>query len=103
VIADLVAWLRTQLDSEAQTALGVDEYYGDEPNAWQNPNGEFHGRGGPIFEHVLRWDPARVLADIDAKRRLLDWEDQWGEDDHTARLLALPYAGAEGWQERWRP
>ena len=63
-------------------------------------------------EHIVRWDPARVLAKIKADRAILDWcergirvtEDdcyQLGVDD-VVRLLAQPYAGRPGWREEWR-
>jgi hypothetical protein len=77
-------------------------------------------------EHIARWDPARVLAEVDAKRRILDEvvEDATGLDmsvdldrrtrprdevtepylgDVLVRLLALPYADRPGYREEWRP
>lgn len=66
---------------------------------------------------------ARVLADIDAKRRIVEraqFVDNHGPAvDHdramdmttgasaalrdVLKLLALPYAGRDGYQKRWRP
>lgn len=61
------------------------------------------------------------LADLDAKRRIVNWHDvqrddrtPWGDPVQicrcgydlpcsTVRLLALPHAGQPGYQERWRP
>ena len=49
--------------------------------------------------------PARVLAEVDAKRRILEeassmvWRDSLG---YFLRLLALPYAGHPGYREEWR-
>ena len=72
-------------------------------------------------EHIARHDPARVLAEVDAKRRILDEElvpalrdyDTERPDlakdvryDIAARvlqLLALPYADRPGYREEWRP
>lgn len=89
-------------------------------------------------EHIASWDPARVLAECDAKRRIIDLHNSlvvklalspfdpetglprpqeyevlcdvcgWATDDptsacQTVRLLALPYADREGYQESWRP
>ncbi len=34
--------------------------------------GPWGGDIGPAAEHMARWDPARVLAECEAKRRLLD-------------------------------
>jgi hypothetical protein len=64
-----------------------------------------------------------VLAEIDAKRRIIDLhdsdgahtcaavDDAWGQVDTyvrncpTLRLMAVPYAkaGREGYREEWRP
>lgn len=71
--------------------------------------------------HLAAWDPARVLAECDAKRRIVDLVDrQWtnGYDERpmpsddvrlpapweeVLRLLALPYAARSGYDKRWRP
>jgi Family of unknown function (DUF6221) len=67
--------------------------------------------------HITRWDPARVLAEIETKRRILDL---WGYSDahaefpdydggHATALedvitaLAQPYAGRPGFREERRP
>lgn len=70
--------------------------------------------------HIARHDPARVLAEVDAKRRILD---EYGKaldrrkrhpDDlasagalltivHVVKLHALPYAEREGYRDDWRP
>ena len=71
------------------------------------------------------YDPARVLAECEAKRRIVGLHtgqhecvgEKYGdpqaciyvspgfmhEDDPTLRLLALPYAGHPEYDERWRP
>ena len=76
-------------------------------------------------EHIARHDPARVLAEVEAKQRILDehhptvygdgsrpdcycCSDKRGDDVErypclTVRLLALPYADRPGYQEAWRP
>lgn len=75
--------------------------------------------------HIVRHDPARVLREIDAKRRVLalhsyptghgcstmdktgynlNYDEVSPEDACTTlRLLALPYEDREGYQESWRP
>jgi hypothetical protein len=71
--------------------------------------------GAATAEHIARWDPARVLAEVDAKRRILDEHapDRQGycptcNDNtveapcHTVRLLALPMADRPGYLEEWR-
>ena len=59
--------------------------------------------------HVARHDPARVLAECKAKRRIVEryaFLAEYG-DDGDARwvlpLLALPYADHPDFQEEWRP
>ncbi|MFI8865331.1 DUF6221 family protein [Streptomyces sp. NPDC053707] len=69
--------------------------------------------------HIIRHDPARVLREVEAKRRLLDVvlpdilsgdsaiEGEWmGESDMAgdlARTLALPYADHPDYRDDWRP
>lgn len=71
--------------------------------------------------HVARWDPARVLAECDAKRQLVELHAPISEtsrfcgfccDGYQAslpypcpnlRLLALPYAGHADYLDDWRP
>ena len=64
--------------------------------------------------HIARHDPARVLAEVEAKRTILDrhepgvsepsecgrCNDPWPCDD--VKALTQPYAGEPGWQEAWR-
>ena len=71
-----------------------------------------------ITEHMERWDPARALAECEAKRRIVEkhsfgWvehgayrtciEDNYEWPCHTLRLLALPYADRDGYDPAWRP
>jgi hypothetical protein len=75
--------------------------------------------------HIVRWDPARVLAECEARRRIVEFADEAtsldmqvdGEfrigsrdesdepyiGDSIMRALALPYADSEGYREEWRP
>lgn len=32
---------------------------------------------GPVAEHVAHWDPARVLAECEAKRAIIALHDEW--------------------------
>jgi hypothetical protein len=57
-------------------------------------------------EHIARWDPARVLAEVNAKRRILDEAVRLMSYDgefQFLELLALPYADRPGYREEWRP
>lgn len=50
--------------------------------------------------------PARVLAECEAKRRIVDiYRSEWEMDpiNETLRLLALPYADHPDYDEKWRP
>jgi hypothetical protein len=96
------AWLCTRCNGEMNTATRLDEHlFAD------------HG--------VREWGPARVLAEVDAKRRILDvhfWAVEQVEPDEettecvscgtaypcqTVRLLALPFADRPGYDEDWAP
>jgi hypothetical protein len=69
------------------------------------------------LDHVARHDPARVLAEVAAKRLILEYappkahgtfDDGWRRGQmafhaHTLRLLALPYAGHPDYREEWKP
>ncbi|OEJ22553.1 DUF6221 family protein [Streptomyces subrutilus] len=88
--------------------------------------------GASVFEstedaiYIAERNPARVLAEVDAKRRIVDWhlrqctchpctadgddlpstgrEDGGvGDDCPTLRLLALPSAAHPDVRRKWRP
>lgn len=66
--------------------------------------------GSKAVAHIARWDPARVLAEVEAKRQILDLcapeVDEGTSGARIARLtihmLARPYAGRAAWREEWR-
>lgn len=133
---DLVAWLRQQLDEDERVALAAAQL-AQTRDWWASAEGKVHDAnaegyrnllGGEnawsldeIGEHIARWDPARVLAEVEAKRRVLDrYEDALArcDDPDESQLaagiqvseyedwiipqLAQPYAGQPGWREEWR-
>ena len=80
--------------------------------------------------HIARWDPARVLAECEAKRRIVEWHPAvsgTGRDGEavtgcancignaagqsftiagpclTIRLLTLPYADHPDYRDEWKP
>ena len=76
------------------------------------------------FDHVWRWSPARVLAECEAKRRIVALHTgqhecvgiKYGkpdcvlvapgfmyEDDPTLLLLATPYTDHPDYREEWKP
>jgi hypothetical protein len=140
---DLITWLCAQIDGDDRVAksaagsLRCGCHPGSYAGEWTAIDAivrtESHhvagGEGWPaaiepeVAEHVARWDPARVLAEVDAKRRILaQYEDACErvrhpvsaasrsaarvaqfELENVVRLLALLYAGRDGYREEWRP
>lgn len=125
---DLVRWLGAQLDEDERIARAVEDrsapwdgqWMADGNSAVRTYNGHvlfYRHDSGPLkpglADHVAEWDPARVLREIDAKRRLVeglagaDPEAGYITGTFTAvdalRLLALPYADRPGFKEEWRP
>lgn len=97
---ELVAWLRAQLDEDERVIQEAAEDYF---------YAEGHGRA--VYRWFDRWAPDQpdpMLAEVEAKRALLDWAVAWLERDcapwnaDAIRLLAQPYAGRDGWREEWR-
>ncbi len=83
---------------------------------------DWAGESGPTDVHIARHDPARVLADCEAKRRLIaiHWDFQWSaepdpDEDRTfgcyechgpcliLGALAMPYADHPDYRDEWRP
>lgn len=105
---DLVTWLRAQIDEDERVACAAVGAPSDPGTIQDLPS------SGPWSDFDTRFDPARVLAEVEAKRRILDEHDPSHDpcDAHdaalrtitcdTVRLLALPYADREGWREEWR-
>lgn len=62
------------------------------------------GPGG----HIVRHDPARVLAEVEAKRRIVDVCAEPDDNGYDVAmmvlpLLALPYADHPDWRPEWAP
>lgn len=55
--------------------------------------------------HIARWDSARVLAECEAKRRIVQECEPFGllGDPDVLMYLALPYADHPDYDEAWRP
>jgi hypothetical protein len=74
-------------------------------------------RGDYAATHIAHWDPARVLAECEAKRRVVELHRTdatdpevivcavclYGPPCETLRLLALPYADHPDYRPEWRP
>ncbi|MFJ9113001.1 DUF6221 family protein [Streptomyces sp. NPDC102283] len=119
---DLVQFLRDRLTDDAQAARRAGDSFRqigetgvivatDGDRAEECASANWSG----IAEHIVRHDPARVLAEIDAKRSVLDLAER-ARDYHetfvngfaaalenTLRLYALPYADHPDYRPEWRP
>ncbi|GGW98490.1 DUF6221 family protein [Streptomyces chartreusis] len=131
---DLVGWLGEQLDEDERIAKEA----GARSLQWKLTTplddaelGDAHWLRPDELKHVDRHDPARVLREIDAKRKLIarggpfctsscDDPDNEPKNPGTnwttplehhldcaayeaAKVLALPYADRPGYREAWRP
>ncbi|MFJ9448175.1 DUF6221 family protein [Kitasatospora sp. NPDC101235] len=131
---NLVTFLRARLDEDEQAARAAT------PGPWTVDSETYaaaiHGAGhadviaggrwggeASVFEstedalHIVRHDPPRVLAEVAAKRRILDQhrglESMTGPNCSTCcieswpcptlRLLALPYANHPDYRPEWAP
>jgi uncharacterized membrane protein len=78
-----------------------------------------------LAPHIANWEPARVLADCEAKRRIMELRDLVDQEirrvsaadheratdarntrlglDMAIKALALPYADHPEFREEWRP
>ncbi|KND45358.1 DUF6221 family protein [Streptomyces stelliscabiei] len=126
-MVDLVQWLTACLDEDERKTRAIPVDLGHEwsdPGPWVMAGSGGGGREAevakvadglemPLAEvvahHIAVWDPARVLREIDAKRRIVDryaWLREHGDTGGTEwvlPLLALPYADRPGYREEWRP
>jgi hypothetical protein len=103
---DLVSFLRARYDEDEERARFVQREQGDhalpEIEPWRL---SWHDE-----YDLLCIEPARVLAEVDAKRRMIariqHHANLMGEDEihgGLLRLLALPYASHPDYDEAWRP
>ena len=135
-VDDLVAFLRARLDEDSAAAKKA----APEGEAWELDNVPedsarieiasphewevvVYDEGRPSrgqAEHILRWQPARVLREVEAKRRIVDEYNEVRRMDRpepepeyavgravglgeAVRLLALPYSDHPDYREEWRP
>jgi hypothetical protein len=92
----------------------VIEGAGEGHPAWQAHRGDdrCQVRTEADGDHIARHDPARVLAECEAKRRIVEelrsitmgkWKagEPWA--DRMLGILALPYADHPDYREEWKP
>ncbi|WP_030670760.1 DUF6221 family protein [Streptomyces rimosus] len=118
---DLVQFLRDRLDEDEAVARAC---AGD--GGWDASNIAIYGPdlAPEVREHMARHDPARVLAEVEAKRQIIELcepplvdvtgygpvesrdyipgeGEAWGLP--VLKRLALPYANHPDYREEWRP
>src|SRR3954471_23024435 len=120
-LADFLLARIAEDEAVAQAAVQTTERGGSEGWYWSNA-GEAVFLGGtstpvvwgdeqsrPAGNHIARHDPARVLADCEAKRRIVALASDALESERpgvlgaVAELLALSYADHPEYDEEWRP
>ncbi len=103
-----VPWESDQCAVTETTATAHGEVIADD--CWSRPIAD-------RSDHIARHDPARVLAECEAKRRIVDLAEAVQDDmerlapgfasvvvlDKFARILALPYADHPDYREEWKP
>lgn len=135
--AELIAFLHARLDEDAAVARAASDgpwrsAAGPE-KTWQSHRDLIHPVatwdrmvGAPVImtamqadaDHIARHDPARVLADIEAKRRIIRAHGKWCDGRCEApypeggfdaahywsiKSLAAAYAGHPDYREEFRP
>lgn len=111
----LVAFVTSQLDEDAGAAQAVRPADWRDGDAWIELAGE-------VADHARRHDPARVLAEVDAKRRIVAAYEaaltavavsegtplagaaklNLRAREDAVRCVALPYAARPGYRSEWR-
>lgn len=128
-MSDVIAFLKARLDEEEEEAraANTDEArrpWGD-PDLTPVPQEEWGAMicgylGGPVGDYCAAWSPLRVLADIAAKREIIDaigsandldvrsWESDFEQGlqslgRHVLRRLVQPYSSHPGYDPEWTP
>jgi hypothetical protein len=108
-MTDLIGWLLEQIDADFELAGGGAD--------GRRITRAVHVNLTCYTDDVLfaaRWSPAHVLAECEAKRRIISGfiqdfqptkygQGRVDEQRRVLRLLALPYADRPGYREEWRP
>lgn len=120
---DLVSFLKARLDEQKAALIAYrDHRAGLTPCVnWAGQDPEDYTEWDSCSEHIRTGNATNYggsvdygMADIDAKRKLLDWlvecelavcASDWRSLDVAAaiRALALPYADHDDYRDEWRP
>jgi hypothetical protein len=96
-VSDLAAFLIDRIDEEISYARTLAPDY-DGYVKGLTSDAATRAALGP---HLATYSPARIIADCEAKRRLIV---RWRElHPDVLRLLALPYADHPDYNADWRP
>ena len=88
VVSDLVAWLRAQMDADERSAMIAAGPIGYN---WQadggsvfaeHPTDEIVDYAGQAAEHIAVHDPARVLHQVAAMRKIVDLHRSWADEPY---------------------
>lgn len=104
----IVDFLKARIEEDRVLAqAAIDDLYGPDDCYFDTSNRH-------IVDHYLRHDPARVLREVTAKRRIVEAEqdrvlDEGPLPEHmrgsvetdVLALLALPYADHPDYREEW--
>lgn len=84
---ELVEFLKERLDEDEAAARAGISGQADPENGWGYiqdgvSRGALTPHVGIIHEyiqaaHIIRWHPTRVLAEVAAKRRIIEWHESW--------------------------
>lgn len=116
-MSDLVEWLREQIRTDEEVARAASQepwsLFDDGENAFVLEGAHVYGYHTEGFvgpedgAHMVNWQPARVLSEVEAKRKLVDLlvETMEGDyapwNDDALRLLAAPFKHRPGWRDEW--
>lgn len=115
-MSDLVRFLRARLAEDEQAAREAgNRRWLEEDNIislWpeREDDGFMSWPTRADARHAARHDPARVLAEVEAKRRIIEDFTYWQPHDAgfdalelAVQALALPYSDHPAYRDEWRP
>jgi hypothetical protein len=115
---DLLAFLAARLDEDEAVAQGAARTDDGRGGQWLPVHFGAGGFDSRVDDHIARHDPARVLREVEADRRLLaEWQeaeadpavdDQWNAGLAAGLRLAVQirttrYGGHPDYRPGWKP